>query len=71
MKIYVFSSFSEPSIKYYTCDPTGGNLPADYAPWRDVTIETTLRFSDPMARAMHRDGYFCVSGRDATPDQGP
>jgi hypothetical protein len=67
MKIYVFSSFSEPSAKYYTFDPTGGNLPAVYAPWRNVTIGTMLRLSDPMAQAMHRDGYFCVSGREATP----
>jgi hypothetical protein len=67
MRIYAFSSFSEPSVKYYTFDPTGGNLPMDYAPWRDVTSETMLRFSDPMAQAMRRDGYFRVSGRDATP----
>jgi hypothetical protein len=71
MKIYVFSSFSEPSVKYYTFDPTGGNLPAEYAPWRDVTIGTMLRLSDPMAQAMHRDGYFRVSGREATSDQDP
>jgi hypothetical protein len=71
MKIYVFSSFSEPSVNYYTFDPTGGNLPADYAPWRNVTMETMLRLSDPMARAMHRDGYFCVSGREATPHKDP
>jgi hypothetical protein len=64
MAIFIFSSAVEPSIKCYTCDSTGKNLPAPYAPWRNVSRIGTSSLCDPVAKAMQRDGYFCVTRKD-------
>ena len=60
MQIYTFSSVIGPAVIYYTFDPTGDNLPYLLAPWRDISHETELLFSDQMAQVMQRDGYYRV-----------
>jgi hypothetical protein len=36
MQIYLFISKLQPSVRAFTSDPAGGNLPAEYAPWRPI-----------------------------------
>jgi hypothetical protein len=65
MPIYTFTSRSYPRVKAFTADQTGGNLPNDYAPWTPAGSRAVVpahAHSDPVSKAVERDGYFLVSG---------
>jgi hypothetical protein len=64
MQIYIFISESQPSVRAFTEDGTGGNLPREYAPWRAANAGRAMLIgsaSDPVAKAVQRDGFFLVS----------
>jgi hypothetical protein len=64
MDIYRFDSDSTPTVRAFTSDLTGNNLPADYAPWHAVGGRVELIGSgDPIARVVARHGLFLLSGR--------
>jgi hypothetical protein len=65
MPIYTFASRSHPRVKAFTADQTGSNLPNDYAPWTPAGSRAVVPAhaqSDPVSKAVERDGYFLVSG---------
>jgi hypothetical protein len=65
MRIYLFVSTTEPKIRGFTSDPTGCNLPADYAPWRSSGAGSAVPagdHADLVSDAVARHGYFLVSG---------
>jgi hypothetical protein len=64
MPIYIFTSRSYPKVKAFTADKTGGSLPNDYAPWYPAGSRAAGpagEDSDPVGKAVQRDGYFLVS----------
>ena len=62
MKIYLFLSETEEDVRAFTSDPTGANLPPDYAPWRSSGTTMPLgNLTDPVCEAVTRDGFFLVS----------
>jgi hypothetical protein len=66
MKIYLFVSETEPSVKAFTADQTGANLPASYAPWcisRSGSAVSVGGDGDRVSVMVRRDGYFLVSGK--------
>ena len=68
MEIYTFISVSRPSVSAFTSDETGGNLPADYAPWQVVGYgkgKPLSSVAETVARAVQRAGYFLISGGPA------
>jgi hypothetical protein len=66
MQIFTFMSVIA-KVRGYTSDKTGRSLPVEFAPWhmtgRTETMVTAT--TDPVARAIRRDGYFLVSVVDA------
>jgi hypothetical protein len=67
MPIYIFASRFHSSVKAFTSDETGGNLPDDYAPWYAAGRAIPVGLdADPVAKAMKRDGYFLVTGKTRT-----
>jgi hypothetical protein len=63
MQIFRFASDSY-RISASTSDATGGNLPANYAPWRAVNDGNALVVgakTDPVAMAVTRNGYFLTT----------
>jgi hypothetical protein len=67
MPIYLFASRSHASVKAFTSDETGGNLPDDYAPWYAAGGAIQVgRDTDPVAKAVSRDGYFLVTSKTRT-----
>ena len=64
--MFIFVSATHPSVKAFTADETGENLPAEYAPWRRISNGQALPVgeNDPVAIAVKRDGFFLVSARD-------
>jgi hypothetical protein len=70
MEIYIFVSVTTPSVRGFTSVMTGDNLPADYAPWRVPSGGNGMLLgsdTDPVARAVQRDGYFLVSTKESAP----
>jgi hypothetical protein len=66
MQIYIFASGSHPNVSGFTSDQTGGNLPAEYVPWRPVNGGKAMLVGsdiDPVATAVERDGYFLLSSK--------
>jgi hypothetical protein len=66
MLIYIFASDTRPRVSAFTADQTGGNLPADYAPWRSINGGKAVSvgsITDPVAVAVRRDGFFLLSGK--------
>jgi hypothetical protein len=66
MEIYLFVSKSEPKVRAFTWDKTGGNLPSDFAPWEASVRRSSVLVgysSDPIALAVWHKGYFLVSGK--------
>ena len=65
MKIYLF--VSEPqSVRAFTADATGANLPSNYAPWSvlDTGADSAARGPvDRVSTMVRRDGYFLLSGK--------
>jgi hypothetical protein len=67
--IYKFASRTHSSVKAFSSDETGSNLPEDYAPWYAVGSGAAIpvrRNTDPVAKAVERDGYFLVAGKTRT-----
>jgi hypothetical protein len=67
MNIYRFASSCYETVSAFTWDATGGNLPADYAPWRPLNGGRGLCLDALAARVaelVNRDGYFLLSGRN-------
>jgi hypothetical protein len=64
MPIYLFTSDSY-HISAFTPDPTGGNLPADYIPWRLVNAGKTIPIENTAAAiltSIAQKGFFLRSG---------
>ena len=63
MEIYIFVSVARPSVRGFTSDVIGANLPVDYAPWRAANGGNAMLGSDtdPVVEAVRRDGYFLIS----------
>jgi hypothetical protein len=67
MPLCKFASRSHSSVKAFTSDETGGNLPDDYAPWYAAGTAIPVGLdTDPVAKAVKRDGYFLVTGKTRT-----
>jgi hypothetical protein len=67
MNIYIFVSESQPNLRAFTSDVSGDNLPTDYAPWRAANGGNAMPLksdTDPLAKAVKRDGYFLVTARE-------
>ena len=64
LRLYVFVSIPWQTIRGFTPDEAGANLPRDYAPWRAAADKPTLIVSDgePIAAAVRENGFFLVSG---------
>lgn len=63
MEIFRFTSDSY-RVSASTSDATGGNLPANYAPWHPVNNGNALVIgakTDPVAMAVTRNGYFLTT----------
>jgi hypothetical protein len=63
MKVFIFISDKEPSVRALTSDQMGGNLPAEYAPWSAINNGSGLLLAsanDPIAVAIKVDGYSLV-----------
>jgi hypothetical protein len=71
--ISLFQSDTNPAVFGFTRDPTGQNLPTDYAPWRKSPgagslflgvgeSSAQLGAGDPVIRAMDSNGYYLVGG---------
>ena len=69
MKLTLFRSAKEPDVFGFTADPTGSNLPDEFAPWRKAGEGTAaqtyaedslggIASSDPVIRAVERDGFY-------------
>jgi hypothetical protein len=70
MEIYIFVSVSIPSVRAFTSDRAGDNLPTDYAPWRAANGGKAMFLgsdTDAVATAVKRDGFFLVSAREQVP----
>jgi hypothetical protein len=74
MAISIFRSTKKPDVFGFTADPTGANLPDEFAPWQksgDAIAAQAyanssfdgLAASDPVVKAIERDGfYLALSG---------
>jgi hypothetical protein len=63
--IYFFTSCSVSSVRAFTSDVTGANLPANYAPWEKSRSNVPLPGDgSPIAAFVQRDGFFLVTGKD-------
>jgi hypothetical protein len=69
MAISLFRSTKQPDVFGFTADPSGSNLPAEFAPWQRSGGETAaqayagsslegLAASDPVVRAIEHDGFW-------------
>jgi hypothetical protein len=70
MQIYIFISDLRASVRAFTADATGGNLPPEYAPWHAVNGGRARAIGsdhDPIAKAVARDGFFLVTTREHSP----
>jgi hypothetical protein len=66
MQVHLFVSTTYASVRAFTSDPTGDNLPPDYAPWRPFSTGDAVpvqKHTQHVADAVARHGYFLVSGR--------
>ncbi len=65
MLIYLFVSETEPNVRAFTSDRTGGNLPTDYMPWRPVDGKRAIPIEEiatAIRDAIERQGFFLLSG---------
>jgi hypothetical protein len=63
MAIYLFVSKTTPSLRAFTSDPGGANLPADYGPWTFMGHSIPTRKTvGVVAEAVERNGFFLLSG---------
>jgi hypothetical protein len=64
VQVYILISESDPRLRAFTSDVTGGNLPAEYAPWRPTNGGKPMHIAspnDPIGVIIKKDGYFLVS----------
>jgi hypothetical protein len=65
--LYFFASRSVISVRAFTSDVTGANLPPDYAPWQKSKSKVPLPGEgSPINALVQRDGFFLVTGKDDT-----
>jgi hypothetical protein len=70
MVIYFFVSRSVSSVRAFTLDATGANLPTNYAPWERSRSTVPLPGNgSPVAVAVQQHGFFLVTGRDQTTER--
>jgi hypothetical protein len=65
MQVCLFISDKEPRVRAFTSDEMGGNLPAEYAPWRALNSGRAMTIgstSDAVFTAIARNGFFLLSG---------
>jgi hypothetical protein len=65
MIMYRFVSSEYETVRAFTRDATGGNLPADYAPWRAMDGEQRMSsdaVSPRVAEIVSKTGYFLLCG---------
>jgi hypothetical protein len=65
MHVHIFGSITWPSVKAFTSDETGANLPTDYSPWRQGKNARATKIdslSNPIAVMIRRYGYFLLFG---------
>jgi len=63
MQVYVFSSAGDSTVRAFSSDPMGRNLPSEYAPWRRDTANNMITIdltTDPMADDIREQGYHLV-----------
>jgi hypothetical protein len=66
MQVYIFISEVDPNLRAFTSDETGGNLPAEHAPWRAANGGKSMIFGsdrDPIAIEVRAEGYYLVKAR--------
>jgi hypothetical protein len=65
MRIYLFGSESH-SVRGFTADATGADLPTDYAPWSALDTGTAITAgpADRLSAIVRRDGFFLLSGNE-------
>ena len=66
MQVYAFISEKEAHVSAFTADPTGDNLPVDYAPWGVMNGGRGMYLAsagDPIAVAIRHSGYYLVDDR--------
>jgi hypothetical protein len=66
MEIFLFVSRFHLGIRALTVDPTGGNLPQDYAPWHSMGQRSKPRgrpMIEPINDIVESNGFFLLSGR--------
>ena len=71
MRVYLFVSERDTNVSAFTSDDTGGNLPADYGPWRALNGGRGMflgSVSDRIAITVKLTGYFLVTGRSRKVD---
>jgi hypothetical protein len=67
MQVYVFTSAFDITIRAFSVDSTGDNLPAEHAPWRRDSRGHTITIdpdADPIAQDIREKGYFVVRAGD-------
>jgi hypothetical protein len=60
MTVFLFISESDPTVRAFTADGTGNNLPAEYAPWRATNSGKAFYLgsaNDPITIDIRTDGY--------------
>jgi len=64
MDVYLFLSDST-QVGAFTSDQSGANLPAEYAPWSPANGGRVMIVgpTDPVGRAVSKDGFFLLGGR--------
>jgi hypothetical protein len=63
MQVYVFTSAFDPTVRAFSNDPRGGNLPPEHAPWRRDSRDNMITIdpaTDPMAEDILEKGYYLV-----------
>jgi hypothetical protein len=67
MQVYVFTAAFDPTVRAFSQDSTGSNLPTEHAPWRRdsrgavITINPEI---DPIAKEINEKGYLVVLAGD-------
>jgi hypothetical protein len=67
MQVYVFTSAFDMTIRAFSLDSTGDNLPREHAPWRRDSRGHTITIdpnTDPIADEIGEKGYFVVRAGD-------
>jgi hypothetical protein len=63
MLIYLFISDSEPSVRAFSSDQSGSNLPSEFAPWRRAGSGAIVPIGDDsVTLVVDRDGYLLFGG---------